>query len=184
MTDERDALQWTLLGERPESAGFLKVGCRTYRYPDGREDQWDILHGPRTVAIVALTDDGQGVLVRQFRPGPGRVLAELPGGIVEPEEGVEVAAARELLEETGYQAGSVEVVMRTFLASYATHVRHAVLARDCRRVAEPQPDQAEFVEPLILPQGEYVAHILSGQLTDTDMGLAGLVAAGLLKPTV
>ncbi|MFJ4741162.1 NUDIX hydrolase [Streptomyces sp. NPDC088775] len=181
---DRDALEWALVGERPEPAGFLKVGCRTYRYPDGREGDWDILNGPRTVALVALTDDGHGVLVSQFRPGPGKVLKELPGGLVGPDEPVEVGAARELLEETGFEARSLTVVMQTYLASYATHVRYAVLAQGCRKVAEPRPDGDEFVEPLTLPLDEYVAHVLGGQLTDADMGLAGLVAAGLLKRTV
>ncbi|WP_372412707.1 NUDIX hydrolase [Streptomyces luteireticuli] len=183
VTEKRSELEWVLRAERSEPAGYLKVSCRTYAQPDGRESDWDILNGPRTVAVVALTDDGQGVLVKQFRPGPGKVLAELPGGLVEAGEQVEQAAARELLEETGYQAGSLEVVMQTYLAAYATHVRHAVLARGCRKVAEAQPDAEEFVEPFTLPVDEYVAHILGGQLTDADMALAGLVAAGLLKQT-
>ncbi|WP_241826757.1 NUDIX hydrolase [Streptomyces graminilatus] len=174
-------LEWTLQSERPEPAGWLKVSCRTYVQPDGKESDWDILQGPRTVAVVALTEDGQGVLVRQFRPGPGKVLAELPGGLVSGGEEVEAAAARELLEETGYEAGTVEVVMKTYLASYATHVRHAVLARNCRKVTEPKPDAEEFVEPVTMPLDDYVAHLLGGQYTDADMGLAGLVAAGLLK---
>ncbi|MFJ9683823.1 NUDIX hydrolase [Streptomyces sp. NPDC101194] len=183
MSEERDVLTWVLKSERPEPAGYLKVHCRTYTQPDGKDSDWDILKGPRTVALVAFTEDGRGILVRQYRPGPGKVLAELPGGLVGPEENVVAAAIRELLEETGFQAGSAEVVMRTYLASYATHVRYAVLARDCRKVAEPTPDAEEFVEPVTLPQDEYVAHLLGGQYTDADLGLAGLVAAGLLKQT-
>jgi ADP-ribose pyrophosphatase len=135
------------------------------------------------VAVVALTDDGRVVLVRQFRPGPGKELLELPGGLVEPEESVEAAALRELLEETGYRADSVEVVMQTYLAAYATHVRHAVVARGCRQVDVPVPDEGEFVEPVTLPVGEFVGHVLTGQMTDVDMALAGLVPAGVLKPS-
>ena len=71
---------------------------------------WDIVAGERSVAVLAMTSDGRFVTVRQFRPGPGRVLDELPGGYVEPREGVEQAAARELLEETGFEAEVIEVV--------------------------------------------------------------------------
>ncbi|MFC9941732.1 NUDIX hydrolase [Streptomyces pratensis] len=180
MTESRDAMTWTLKSERPEPAGYLTVRCRTYVQPDGKDSDWDILYGARTVALVAFTEDGRGILVRQYRPGPGKVLAELPGGMIEPGEDVLRAAARELLEETGYRAGAAEVVMRTYMASYATHVRYAVLAKGCRKVAEPTPDAEEFVEPFTLEQDAYVDHLLGGEYTDADVGLAGLVAAGLL----
>ncbi|MFE4455394.1 NUDIX hydrolase [Streptomyces sp. NPDC056796] len=180
MTESREAMTWALKSERPDPAGYLTVRCRTYVQPDGKDSDWDILYGSPTVALVAFTRDGRGILVRQYRPGPGKVLAELPGGMVEPGEDVLDAAARELLEETGYRAGTAEIVTRTYLASYATHVRYAVLARDCRKVAEPTPDAEEFVEPFTLARDAYVDHLLGGEYTDVDMGLAGLVAAGLL----
>ncbi|MFE5244170.1 MULTISPECIES: NUDIX hydrolase [unclassified Streptomyces] len=183
MTESREALEWTPKSERPGFAGHLRVRCRTYVQPDGKDSDWDILEGSPTVAVVAFTEDGEGILVRQYRPGPGKVLAELPGGGIEPGEDVLHAAVRELLEETGFRAGTAEVVMRTYLASYATHVRYGVLARDCRKVAEPTPDAEEFVEPVTLARDAYVAHILGGEYTDTDMGLAGLLAAGLLRTT-
>ncbi|GAA2214799.1 hypothetical protein GCM10009850_102650 [Nonomuraea monospora] len=183
MSDARVS-EWTQLGELDEPAGFLKVRGRRYRYPDGNEDVWDILVGGSTVAVVALTGDEQVVLARQYRPGPGRVLLELPGGNAGGDEPVEVAAARELLEETGYEAATLEVVMRTFLSSYASHRRHAVLARGCRKVAEPRLDDAEFIETVLMPVGAFVRHVLSGQMTDTDAAFAGLAAAGYLKPAV
>lgn len=176
--------EWTQLSEMDGPAGFLKIRGRRYRYPDGNEDVWDILVGGTTVAIIALTEDDQVVLARQYRPGPGRILLELPGGNADGDEPVEVAAARELLEETGYEAASVEVVMQTYLASYASHRRHAVLARGCRKVAEPTLDDGEFVETVLMPVLEFIEHVLGGQLTDTDMAFAGLTAAGYLKPTV
>ncbi|MFC5187470.1 NUDIX hydrolase [Actinomadura harenae] len=179
----RDAdLEWVQLSEGAP-AGFLKVCSRVYRYPDGREEPWDILLGGSTVAVLALTEDEQVVLARQYRPGPDAVLLEMPGGNVTGAEDVLGAALRELREETGYEAESAAVVMQTWLASYATHRRHAVVARDCRWVGEQRLDDAEFIEPVLMPIGEFIAHALGGQLTDTDMALACLVAAGYLKQT-
>jgi ADP-ribose pyrophosphatase len=176
--------EWTQLSELDRPAGFLTVRGRKYRYPDGREDVWDILIGGATVAIVAVTDDEQVVLARQYRPGPGRILLELPGGNADGDESVEAAAARELLEETGYEAASLKIVMQTYLASYASHRRYAILARGCRKVAGPRLDDGEFVETVLMPVREFLEHVLGGQLTDTDLAFAGLTAAGYLKPTV
>lgn len=176
-----DELRWRKIDARPTPAGFLKVRCHTYRYPNGEEADWDIIEGGNTVAVVAITTDDEVVLVRQFRPGPGRVLLELPGGNADGDEPVLDAAVRELLEETGFAPETVEMVTSTYLASYSTHVRNAVLARGCRRVADPQPGEDEFIEVVTMPVPEFVAHVLGGQLTDMDMALAGLAAAGILK---
>lgn len=66
-------------------------------------------------AIVAVTDEGRLVLVEQPRPALGRPVIELPAGLVGDEEGMEeeameVAAGRELVEETGFEAARVELV--------------------------------------------------------------------------
>ena len=52
----------------------------TYRMPDGAETDWDVMTAADAVAVVALTDDQRVILARQFRPGPDRLLDELPGG--------------------------------------------------------------------------------------------------------
>jgi ADP-ribose pyrophosphatase len=56
------------------------------------------------VSVVAVTEDGRFLLVRQFRPAVDRMTLELPSGHVEPGETPEQAARKELLEETGYRA--------------------------------------------------------------------------------
>ncbi|MEW1548322.1 NUDIX hydrolase [Streptomyces tsukubensis] len=180
ITSNETARAWEQIAERPEAAGYLKVVCRTYRYPDGRTADWDILKGGRSVAVVAFTDDDQGILARQYRPGPDGVLGELPGGMINDGETVLEAAARELLEETGYQATTLEIGIETYLASYATHIRYGVLARGCRKVAEPRPDRDEFPEQLTLPLQEYVQHLLGGKYTDADVGYGCLYHGGLL----
>lgn len=183
MVDSSGVEPWEPLAESVKLSGFRRVVSRRYRMPSGEVSDWDILDGGRTVAVVAVTEDDRVIMVRQFRPGPARVLLELPGGNVDGGKSVEAAAERELLEETGFRATSVKVVAQTWLAAYATHERYAVVARGCRRVAEPTPDRDEFLERVELPMSEFVRHVLSGQLTDADIALRGLVELGVLTLT-
>lgn len=171
--------EWDLLSERPGSMGFVPMSVRTYRLPDGTTAEWDIFGSERTVAILALTADREVVLARQYRPGPALVLDELPGGFVERDEAVDAAAARELLEETGY-AGPIEIVGTTWLASASRTCRYVAVVREAERVAEPANDVGEFTTVVLMPLPEFRAHLRSGQLTDVDLGYLALDHLGLL----
>lgn len=164
---------WRLLSERAGTAGYLPLTVRRFELPDGAEVDWDIFGAEQTVAIVAITDDDLVVLARQFRAGPGRVLDELPGGLVDPGESVLEAAARELLEETGY-AGDLESAGADWLAAASRTRRHVVVARHARRVGEPAPEPGEFIDVVLLALADLRAHLRSGELTDVDLGYLAL----------
>jgi ADP-ribose pyrophosphatase len=170
---------WTILDKSDGSAGYLPVEHRRYALPDGTEAVWDIFGAPASVAVLAVTVDEQIVLARQFRPGPGRVLDELPGGGVDPGEEVLEAARRELLEETGY-TGELELAGGSWLASAAQTRRHVAVARDARKVAEPAPEPGEFVEVVLMGLDPFRAHLRRGDLTDVDLGYLALDHLGLL----
>ena len=83
-----------------------------------RDGQWEYVRrsrGIRAAVILAETDQGEVVLVEQFRVPLGRICLELPAGLIGDDDGgegdtVEAAARRELEEETGFRAGSIEVI--------------------------------------------------------------------------
>ena len=74
------------------------------------EDPYYSLRLPDYVSVVALTEEQRVLIVRQYRPAVERDTLELPSGLVDPGETPEEAARRELLEETGYQGGSWELL--------------------------------------------------------------------------
>jgi ADP-ribose pyrophosphatase len=69
-----------------------------------------VIQGPDFVVVVAVTEQGQILLVRQFRVAAATVTLELPAGHVDPGETPEQAARRELLEETGYEAEAFKLL--------------------------------------------------------------------------
>jgi ADP-ribose pyrophosphatase len=172
-------LTWTLLSEEPLHLGWRKILRRAYRYPNGREDIYEIKDEPQIVTILCLTPREQVVLVRQFRPGPGEVLLEMPGGCIEPDEQPAAAAARELLEETGYTA-ELHLAAASLFDAYSTCVRHVYVATGARRISAQNLDASEFIEPVEIPLADFRAHLRSGRLTDIEAGYLGLDFLGLL----
>lgn len=69
-----------------------------------------VIHCTDFVGMAALNEQGELLLVRQYRPGAGAVTLEVPGGHIEAGETPEQAARKELLEETGYEAGNLELM--------------------------------------------------------------------------
>jgi ADP-ribose diphosphatase len=175
-------LEWELLEAAPVYSGYLNVERRRYRMPDGSVSDWDILRAERTVATLALTDAGTVLLVRQFRPGPGRVLLDLPGGNVADGEDVLAACERELLEETGYRAGSLTLAGRFWLAGRATIEAHAVVATGCRFERPSAPDVEEFMELVEVSFDVFLRHLRTGELTDLGVAYLCLDHLGGMAP--
>ncbi|MFD4574101.1 NUDIX hydrolase [Streptomyces sp. NPDC058417] len=151
----------------------------TYRLPSGAVRVFSVREDRPSVAVLALTTDRQILLTRQFRPGPGRFVYELPGGYVDDGESPLAAAARELLEETGY-TGDVALAGQCFGDSYSASVKFCATVVDCVPSGAPRPDDTEFVEVSRVAPDELRRLLRSGEATDVDLAYLGLEALGLL----
>lgn len=148
----------------------------TVRVPSGRVTTREVVQHRGAVAIVPLLNDDTVLLVRQFRQAAGRVLIEIPAGTLEPDEDPEDCARRELVEETGYAAGSVEKLFESYLApGYSTELLHVYRARDLILVGT-NPEEDEFLEPFAMPLNETAAAIRDGRICDAKT-ICGLLLA-------
>jgi len=126
-----------------------------------------VLDGADWVNVIPVTDEGNFVLVRQYRHGSDTTTVEIPGGAVDPgDESPLAAARRELLEETGHAA-------EEWSDLGWVHPNPAIqsnrcwtfLARGCRRVAAPQLDAGEDIEILEAAPDEVRQMLRDGRIT-------------------
>jgi ADP-ribose pyrophosphatase len=170
---------WEKLGERTIRDGYRAILGRRYRLPSGLEREFEIKLEGDTAVVLALTAQRRVVLVREFRPGVETYLLELPGGAVDAGEEPLEAARRELLEETGF-AGELEPAGSMVDCAYSTRYRHVFTVRDAERIAEPQPEEGEAPEVVVVPFEVFREHLRSGRLSDVGPAYLALDRLRLL----
>ena len=128
---------------------------------NGASDEHFVVRGKDYVSIVAVLPDGQVLLVRQYRPAVDAETIEIPAGHVEPDQTPEQAARLELLEETGYRAGTVELLGALHPDTGRLGNRHwAFFATDLERVGEPA--EHEVAKPFSVAPSELRDMTLAG----------------------
>ncbi len=126
---------------------YLRLRKDTIELPDGTIIQDYYVRDSRGFIIVfALTEDRRVVLVRQYKHGIARELLELPAGAIDPGEEPLETAIRELAEETGYVAESMELV-RSFVTepTNSNSIAHLFLARNAQKTAQQSLDPTESI---------------------------------------
>ena len=175
-------MNWKKISEKVIFKGWRNIIQKKFNLPNGKEASFDILSNKDYVTIAAFTADQKVILVKQYRPGPETVLTSFPEGALEKGEAVEIAAARELLEETGYQASTI-THLKTFKSAYTNQQQICVLATGCKKIATQQLDDTEFIEVFLLPV-EKLRHFLTDSsnesFTNVDAAYLALDTMDLL----
>ncbi|HTO56096.1 MAG TPA: NUDIX hydrolase [Myxococcota bacterium] len=165
---ERDLKVWIEVErELLQDCRVFTVSRMTSRSPHtGESHPFYRIDSSDWVNVVALTPRDELVMVRQYRHGEGRVTLEIPGGLVDPGESTATAAARELLEETGYRASSVEAigVVNPNPALFGNRTE-TFLARGVERVAEIVNGHTEETVVELVPLAELPATLAKGRIT-------------------
>ena len=150
--------------------GLEKV---TFEMPDKSKSGFYIAKTNQPVCVLALTKNKKVILAKQFRPGPNKILLELPGGMIDKAETPLKAMARELLEETGYQ-GNLKFVTRSYDCAYSNVYRYCFVAIDCVKISRQKLEKNEYAEVALFSLNEFRKLLKSGQMTDVEAGYLGL----------
>lgn len=150
-----------------------KIEKVIFKLPNGKESDYYLKKEGPAVCGLALTSDNKVILAKQFRPGPKKIVMELPGGFADPNDQPEASMKRELLEETGYE-GKIQLVTTCLDDAYSTMERYCFVITDCQKVSEPHWDEDEFIDIILVTLDEFKKILRSGQMTDVEVGYLGL----------
>jgi ADP-ribose pyrophosphatase len=158
VTDQRELI----------TTGIFKLTARASVSPrTGRIHDFYVLEAPDWINVIPLLDDDRVVMVRQYRHGRREPTLEIPGGMVDPSDADPLAAARrELLEETGYEAGNLtkigDIAPNPAIQS---NLCHSYVARQLTFLGTQDLDSTEEIEVVTVPLNEIPAMIRDGTIT-------------------
>jgi len=131
----------------------------------GKKHDFYVIESKDWVNIIPLTVNHEVVMIKQYRHGSREVTLEIPGGLVEAGDTPKKAAARELLEETGYRAkGWTKIGVVNPNPALFNNRCYTFLAQDMQKVSGPSPDQTEDIEVIRIPLGKIPGLILKGKI--------------------
>lgn len=148
---------------------WVRVRADTCRMEDGTiVEPYYVFEYPNWANVIAITDEMEVVLIRQYRHALGEIDLELPGGVIDPGEDMVEGARRELLEETGYEATHIEQLCK-LSPNPSNHNNFSVsfLATGVKKVAHQQLDATEEIEVLLVPLEEVKEMLARQELIQT-----------------
>ncbi len=159
MSNKNDAhLVWeNIESETCYDAGIFRVRTVRRRSPEGKRAPFISVDAPDWVIIIPeMTKDAGGdssfLIVRQYRHGSEQMSMEFPAGVIDSGEKPSQAAARELLEETGYQAAELrEIGSVNPNPAFMTNRTYTYLARGLEKISGQNLDEHEFLDVHSIP---------------------------------
>lgn len=144
--------------------------------PDGKTSKREVVEYTGAVAVVPINEKGELLLVKQYRYAVGETLLEIPAGKIEPGEDYASCAGRELIEETGYEAGNLKHLISFYSTPGFTNEQiHIFLATDLT-LKKQDLDEDEFIDVETVSFKQAPGMIMSGRICDAK-SVAGILTA-------
>ena len=167
MSEKSDLTETELDTEWMCRGRLLHARRDTVRLPNGHISTREYIVHPGAAVILPVFENGDIMLERQYRYPLRREFIEVPAGKLDPGESAEVCAHRELVEETGYQAGEMKFLFEFYPAiGYCDEKMFFFLARDLVHTGHGR-DHDEFLEILRVPFDDAMSMIRDGIICET-----------------
>ena len=172
-----------LASEELYAGRVFRLHRDTVRFPDGTEQPFDIARHPGASAIVPFLNDPAGdepqlLLLRQYRYAAGGYIYEIPAGRLDGDESPAECAARELKEETGCTAETLEPLVTMFTTpGFTDEVIHLFMATGLTH-GQTEREADEFADLVVMRLSEALELIRTGDILDAKTVLGLLYAAG------
>ncbi|WP_017728167.1 NUDIX hydrolase [Halalkalibacterium ligniniphilum] len=162
----------TIRTEKIFSGRVIDLQVEQVELPDGKQSAREIVKHPGAVAIIPITSEGKLVLVRQYRKALEKEIVEIPAGKLERGEEPGECAIRELEEETGYKARSLQYLLSFYTSpGFADEIIYLYLAGDLE-AGHVNTDDDEFVELLEVSLEEAEAMVENQVIHDAKTAYA------------
>lgn len=150
---------------------WLTVRRDCVELPDGRRNpEFYVLEYPDWVNVIAIDEDGNFVLERQYRHGLGKTCFEIPAGVIEKGETPLEAARRELQEETGYGEGEwSEIMTISGNASTTSNLSHCFVAKGVKKISGLHLDSTEDLETVLMDTASVKDLMVNDQIKQSLM---------------
>ena len=159
----------------------VKLYVDDIELPNGKKSVREIIRHPGAVCVIPVTDEGEVIMVRQFRYAFNKVLLEVPAGKLEPNEDPLDAALRELEDESGVMAKYVEHIGEIYTTVALIDEKIHVYLATGLTFKNAHPDEDEFLEVEKIPLKTLVDMVMNGEIKDSKTQIAILKADKILS---
>ena len=136
------------------------------RLPNGKKSTREWIDHPGAVCIVPILDNGDVLLIRQFRYGPREEFIEIPAGKIDKNEDPLKCGLRELEEETGYRTNKLTFLTNIHPAIGFSNEKMWMYLAEELELSKKKLDEDEFLELLPTPLNQAIEWVFSGKITD------------------
>lgn len=157
----------TISSKRIYEGKILNLRIDEVLLSNNKTSSREIIEHNGAVALIAINNDNQILLVKQFRTAIGKSLIEIPAGKLEANEMPATCASRELIEETGFKPEKLTKIMEISTSpGFCTEKIHLFLAEDLKP-AYLQCDDDEFIEVITMDIDKAIEMIKTGEIVDS-----------------